>query len=174
MIIQLTTTQWLGLPMDVRTRLKEVFGIPRSEGARIEDNRVMSDGHSHRDLSVVTVERMQEYLGNPRQKDFFKLLDQVLSKVGDELALTSTALPPSDAVVIAKPVEELFIEHHGKTYKLTEVTPDAAVPSNAPLYPQAPLQPAQQPVTAGAGTGKGAGKTITRRGGGKGSRTKVK
>lgn len=162
--------------MEVRSQLKQVFGIPRSEGTRIEDNRVMSDGHTHRDLSVVTVERMQEYLKNPKQSDFFKLFEQVLSKVEEEqfIAIERQHQQSVSAPIVAKPVEELFMEHNGKTYKLTEVTPSADVAPNAPLYPQAPLQPAQVPVAPGAVANKDAGKGAAKRGGGKGRSAKSK
>lgn len=168
MLIQLTQTQWLALSAPVKARLKEIFAIPRSEGTHMVDNRVLSDGHNHRDLSLITIEKMQDYLGHPRKEGepFYDVFEQVLARV--EYELTPPPTPVQEATVIVKPAEELFIEHNGKTYKLTEVVQGAQpqVAPNAPLYPaptNGPLTPALVPTGAGKKTGKG----VTR-GGGKG------
>lgn len=84
MQIQLPTHEWLKLPMEVRVKLREIFNIPKSEGARVVNNTVESDGHTFRDLQALTVEKMQSYLDS-KGDDFVKLFDEVLAKVDAEL-----------------------------------------------------------------------------------------
>lgn len=135
MLIQLNTTQWLALPMEVRMKLKDLFGIPRSTGTVLQDNTVLSDGHTHADLSRISVEAMQEFVGK-KEKDFYKLFDLTLIKLAQK--------PPEAAVadeVKPQVTQELLIEHNGKTYKLVEVTPTTKVDGAAPLYPQGPKAP---------------------------------
>lgn len=84
MQIQLPTHEWLKLPMEVRVKLREIFNIPKSEGARVVNNTVESDGHTFRDLQALTVEKMQSYLDS-KEDDFVKLFDEVLAKVDAEL-----------------------------------------------------------------------------------------
>lgn len=175
MLIQLTTTQWLALSPEVKAKLKEIFGIPRSEGTHMMDGRVLSDGHTHRDLERISVGAMQNYTGNKKQEDFYKLFEQVLAQVEAELAPPAAPVVVGEAVVIAKPAEELFIEHNGKTYKLTEVAPAPAaqvVAASTTLYPPAPQTPLVVNIPAAAGANKGAGKGTTR-GRGKGGAGKA-
>ncbi len=176
MIIQLTTTQWLALSPAVKSKLKELFAIPRSEGTQMIDNRVLSDGHNHRDLARITVEAMQNYTGNKKQKDFFKLFEATLAKVEEEINPVVDAPAAPAPVVVAKPAEELYLEHNGKTYKLTEVpTPSAPqVAAQTPLYGAAQAQQNAATVKASAGAGKAAGKRTTRRSGTPGGKAKGK
>lgn len=175
MLIQLTTTQWLALPMPIRMKLKEIFGIPRSQGTQLQDNVVLSDGHTHRDLERISIEAMQNYTGNKKQLDFYKLFEQVLAQVDAELAPAPPAPVQGEAVVITKPAEELFVEVNGKTYKLTEVTaapaPQVVAPA-APLYPTASNPPLVVTIPAAAGASKTPGKGAAK-GGGKGGKAKA-
>lgn len=123
-------------------KLKDLFGIPRSTGTVLQDNTVLSDGHTHADLSRITVEAMQEFVGK-KEKDFYKLFDLTLIKLSQK--------PPESAVadeVKPQVTQELLIEHNGKTYKLVEVTPTTKVDGAAPLYPQGPKAPAPIEPTA--------------------------
>lgn len=142
MLIQITTPQWLSLPNEVRAKLKVVFGIPRSEGARIEDNKVMSDGHNHRDLTAITVEKMQDYTGS-KQVDFFKLFDLTLDRIQAE-----STIAVEQAAQTQPELTEHLIQLNGKTYKLTEVTAAPTAPVAAPA-PAAPQEAAQKPARAG-------------------------
>lgn len=91
---QLTTTQWLALPADVKTRLKELFAIPRSAGTQVNDNVVTSDGYTHADLAHITIDKMLDYLGYlppeeegelSKEVDFFNIFHDVLDKIDGEL-----------------------------------------------------------------------------------------
>lgn len=83
---QLTIPQWLSLPPELKSRLKEIFAIPRSTGAQIMDNKVLSDGHTHEDLAHITVEKMQKFLSCKEgdSEDFWDLFHEVLVKLNKE------------------------------------------------------------------------------------------
>lgn len=85
---QMTIPQWLSLPITVRLRLKALFNVPRSSGTEVLNQTVMSDGHTHKDLAHITVEKMQAFLG-VKTTDFFDLLNEVVSKVSLELSQTT-------------------------------------------------------------------------------------
>ena len=70
--------------MPIRMKLKELFSIPRSEGTFVENNRVISDGHNHKDLAYINVDNMQKYL-NTDVKDFWQLYSMTLEKVYSEV-----------------------------------------------------------------------------------------
>ena len=99
MNIQLNTHEWLSLPMDVRQRLREIFGIQKSEGARVIDNKVESDGTTYADLSVITVEKMREYLELPEcsNHEFPALYDLTIEKIKEELNPVVQEIPPVDS-----------------------------------------------------------------------------
>jgi ribosomal protein S13 len=77
---QLTTTQWLELPHEIRMRLKAVFGIMQSRPTEVVNNTVVSDGHSHGDLAKINVESMQKFLKSD-ETEFFKLLDETMNRI---------------------------------------------------------------------------------------------
>lgn len=80
---QLTIPQWLELPPYIRMKLAKLFNIKRSTGAEVHNNVLVSDGHTHKDLATVTVEKMQEYTGRDTT-DFYELLNLTIGKVYDE------------------------------------------------------------------------------------------
>lgn len=82
---QLSPNQWLQFPMEVRSKLKVIFSIPRSKGTILEGNVVKSDGHTFEDLAVITVGKMQEYLAT-EEEDFMRLLTTIVESIEAELA----------------------------------------------------------------------------------------
>ncbi len=63
--------------------LAKIFSVPMSGVRKVEYAAkpiVVSDGYTYDDLSTVTVEKMQAYLGS-EETDFHKLFDLVLKKV---------------------------------------------------------------------------------------------
>jgi hypothetical protein len=83
MLIQLVKPQWLKIPLETRRELIKIFEIPRTEATMImggTNSIVLSDGHSHKDLEAITVEKMQKYLDS-ELTDFFQLFDMVLDKI---------------------------------------------------------------------------------------------
>lgn len=81
MTIQVSVHDWLQLPMDIRQKLAVIFNLNRSGGNILEDNVVISDGYSHKDLAAITVDAMQKYLETYEINDFVTLFDLVIDKV---------------------------------------------------------------------------------------------
>lgn len=77
---QLDTSLWLSLPADTRAKLKAAFNIAKSSFSHVSDNKVITDGHTYQDLSVVNVESLQNFLG-VKEKDFFNLFNLALQKL---------------------------------------------------------------------------------------------
>lgn len=103
MNIQISVHEWLQLPMDVRQKLRQIFSIPKSEGARVVDNRVESDGTTYKDLSVVTAEKMAQYLQEDSvDLDFARLFDATIARVNEELhpaVIPETTVDPKQMYV---------------------------------------------------------------------------
>lgn len=120
MLIQLNQTQWLALSMPVRMRLKEIFNIPRSQGTVVQDNVVLSDGHTHPDLARITIEAMKGFTGSS-ETEFFTLFEKVIEKIESEKVAQKI-----ETRAVPKPL-------HEKTFKLVEV--ENEIKADAPLYP---------------------------------------
>lgn len=74
------TMYWLGLSQETRKKIATLLEIPRSGHMEVVDGRVASDGYSALDLSVVTLERLQKFLGSDSD-NFLKLFDQLVENV---------------------------------------------------------------------------------------------
>lgn len=81
---QLSVPDWVSLPQDIRTKLKNQFQIPRSGGSEVQTfstgNRIVSDGHTHQDLKAISLEKLQEFVGSNSQ-DFYGLFQQAIDKL---------------------------------------------------------------------------------------------
>lgn len=88
----LDQSEWLGLDQELREKLKNVFDINRSEGMKVVNNRLVSDGCSQGDLIAgITIGKMIEYLDDTSfgmntdnsEKIFDELFERVVNKVWD-------------------------------------------------------------------------------------------
>ncbi len=86
MEIQVSTHDWLALPMNVRLKLREIFKVPRSSHTLVEGNIVKSDGVTYEDLKAITVEKMTAYLGTDYTglPDFINLFNATLEKIKEQ------------------------------------------------------------------------------------------
>lgn len=80
----LYSSQWMLLPGNVRARLAEVFELTKTGGSLVQDNRQLSDGYTDKDLEIVTITKMQEYL-ETENTDFLTLLTGLRSKIEQEI-----------------------------------------------------------------------------------------
>lgn len=55
---------WMQLEKKVREHLIGVFGLMRTGITEIVDDRVITDGYSNEDLKVITLAKMNEYIGS--------------------------------------------------------------------------------------------------------------
>jgi hypothetical protein len=75
--------EWLCLSPRERMRMIEIFSIPKSEGVVMQDNTILSDGHTVKDLRAISIETMQKYLGS-QETEFYRLLEAVKNKIAEE------------------------------------------------------------------------------------------
>ena len=75
---------WISLPNELRYKLREIFSIPRSSNTVVNDGVIETDGVTPEDIGHLTVEKMQDYLGETSE-DFHKLFDMVVARLNDEL-----------------------------------------------------------------------------------------
>ncbi len=82
----LTVLQWLGLPMKIRTKLAEMFEIPKSSYTTVEDNVVTSDGYSTADLLAITPEKCKQFLNSSykSENNLMVLLGTIVKKLMEE------------------------------------------------------------------------------------------
>ena len=84
MIPSVSIGSWVSLPSEVRSRIRTLFEIPKSSTVDVIDGVIATDGVTHEDFKVLTVEKMQKYLGD-ESTDFYKLFDKVVATVMEEL-----------------------------------------------------------------------------------------
>ncbi len=97
MNIQVSVPDWLKLSHETRVKLAEIFQVPKSKGSQMEqmgsESIIKSDGHTHEDLSVITVEKMKAYLGGITVDDFATLFDACVAKVEEDKELEAKVEP---------------------------------------------------------------------------------
>lgn len=80
----LTTYDWLQLPQEVRSKLVQIFNIPRSGVGHVnytgKGAEIVSDGYTNTDLKSIGIASMQQYL-NSNQDDFTSLFKAVLKSL---------------------------------------------------------------------------------------------
>lgn len=86
---RISVEQWVGLPLETRIRLISIFNIPRSAGASIRDNEVVSDGHTYDDLKVLSTEAIQAFLKDA-ETDYAKLFNKLIEYLYEEKHLTAS------------------------------------------------------------------------------------
>lgn len=87
----LSVLEWLKLSTETRSKLSEIFQIPKSRGAQIETmgetSVVKSDGTTHEDLQAITVEKMQLWLKDESTSDYLTLFNAVINKLEEDKEL---------------------------------------------------------------------------------------
>lgn len=103
---QITIPQWLALDSQIREKLIELFNIPRSEGTTVVDNRVVSDGHTHADLAVVTLESINKHLGKKKEQEFFTALNRLIEKIVADFEVEAAQQLEASKQVRLKEIED--------------------------------------------------------------------
>lgn len=80
---------WMHVPREERAVLVERFGLSKTGIAEIKDQTVVSDGYTNEDLSVITADRMLEYVGGDYEEgqvpSFARLWELSIAKAHYEL-----------------------------------------------------------------------------------------
>lgn len=122
MEIQVNVHDWLQLPMETRVKIREMFKVPKSEGAWVENGMVRSDGTTYKDLQAITPEKMQAFLGS-EETDFVKLFHATTAKVQEDLdaELEPVEKPDPNQFMLEEWASHLTrMETQAKTLGLTE------------------------------------------------------
>lgn len=83
---QLSPHEWLNIPLHIRLRIHDDFGLTRSSFTEVVGGIVTSDGHTYEDLSDLTAERIEEYLEEiPGDLGFYVLVQKLVDKVRIDL-----------------------------------------------------------------------------------------
>ena len=114
----LSRLKWLELDFPTRLKIAETFDIPKKGGTIVEGHTVITDGFREQDLALLTVERMQQFLGTT-STDFYALFDQVANK------LNANYVEPTQGV------ETEVTDQTGHTSK-----PDEGTVSSEPTAPR--------------------------------------
>ena len=103
---------WVSLSPEVRNKIRSVFNIPRSGNVIVNDGRIETDGTTFDDFKVLTIQKMQEYVGDT-STDFHKLFDKVVDKVRNELNPVGKVevVPP-----IVAPMAPVIPKKRGRPY----------------------------------------------------------
>ena len=81
---QLTPFEWLQMPVEVRSLFIKWFKIPRTGGAIVQGDKVLSDGHTIEDLSVVSLASLQAFL-HTDETHWDNLLQLTINKMGKKM-----------------------------------------------------------------------------------------
>lgn len=116
---QLSYAIWLSLPLEIRTKLVTLFGIPRS-GSTVVDYRVSgavvtSDGYTAPDLQAISLRKMQHILDTD-DANYYKLFEEVITHIDALLGGTFEApvssqepTPPPPEKRVYTPAEEAVL-----------------------------------------------------------------
>lgn len=80
----ITKDQWMLLDIPTKQKLVAVFGINKSGFSEVRDSIVVTDGYTQEDLKVITLEKMNEYIGS-EEATFLRAWEITLSKINFEL-----------------------------------------------------------------------------------------
>lgn len=106
---QLTTPVWLSLSAQTRSKLASMFNLKKTGRASFSQvnmvGTVTSDGHTHTDLSAITLESMRKFVTIPEGMDFWKAFDVLLASVEPKIESVFTEPMTAKVVPDAKPLE---------------------------------------------------------------------
>lgn len=80
----LSISMWVSLPIEVRRRIRNLFGIPRSSNTVVNDGVVETDGTTKEDFQHLTINKMQRFLQD-ESMDFHKLFDLTVAKINEDI-----------------------------------------------------------------------------------------
>lgn len=115
------------LSREIREYLGHMWKIPRSGVSEIRDQEVVSDGHTYEDLSVITLDLMNRYIGS--EETFARAWEVTIAKAFSELH------PPVG--IIQKNVEDSELE---ESIPPIETTGGEDIPTEV-IVPGVPRKP---------------------------------
>lgn len=89
----------MSVPADVRERLRNTFNLSRSGCTEVVDNQLITDGTTHKDLEVLTKERLLQFckinmvLAND-EENIFSLFEKVVKDLERQIKEEKELLKP--------------------------------------------------------------------------------
>ena len=80
---------WLGVRHETRLMIAKLFNLPRTGIVEVSNNRVICDGHSQRDLMLLTRDKIQDYLGS-EEDDMMALFDKLVYVLENSISVDLT------------------------------------------------------------------------------------
>ena len=89
---QISVPDWVKLPSETRQKLIKQFSIPKTGGSEMQliggQRQLVSDGHTHLDLKVMSVEKLQQFTEST-STDFYELLNKTIEKLSVHVGPTT-------------------------------------------------------------------------------------
>lgn len=101
---QIYPHEWIQLSQETRAKLADTFGIKKSGGVMVVDNKIISDGYSPTDLAELSTKVLQEFTNKPQEEDYVKLLNMAIDKIN------GVHVMPIEQVKGPEPVVEPLVE----------------------------------------------------------------
>lgn len=109
---------WLSLPKETKEELIKVFGIQRTGVTEIVDQRVVSDGYTEKDLEVISLDKMNEYIGS--HETFVRAWEITLAKIYSELHPPVGEIGDDGIATVIEEEKVLPINEHAIEYAKTK------------------------------------------------------
>lgn len=121
MNIILNIYHWVNLPLEVRTRIRALFNLPRSSNTVVNDGKLETDGTTVEDFKHLTIEKMQKFLHSDLT-DFHKLFDltvaQVLEDIENKIPTAFKERPVAEVIKQAESIINAKPQSNGKKTKV--------------------------------------------------------
>ncbi len=97
----ISTSAWVHLSSETRSRIRSLFNIPRSSHVVVNDGYMETDGTTVEDLKHLTVEKMRDHLKED-SGDMHFLFDKLVSRIQGEIEGKVLAEEPKKDAKTAK------------------------------------------------------------------------
>lgn len=130
---QIPPQLWMLVPREERLRLAEVFELGKTGITEVRDQEVITDGYNADDLSVITSERMAEYVGS--EESFPRLWELSVAKARSEVNPPVGILESENGGIVIKDIQkqEQALQEYEKTDVVLEKVGDASSDNFEPV-----------------------------------------
>lgn len=80
---------WLGVRHETRLKIAKIFNLPKSGFVEVSNNKVICDGHSQKDINLLTISAMQQYL-NSEEDDIQVLFEKLVYVLENAISVDLT------------------------------------------------------------------------------------
>jgi hypothetical protein len=119
---QIFVSHWLQIPSEARQKLAIVFGLGKSGFANVVNNVVVSDGYSDKDLTDITIDKLQNYIGSgfTSKTGIVELLEMAVVKVMTPEPVKIVSPTPEVSILPKEEAKQARKEYEAKQKKLNK------------------------------------------------------